>query len=119
MWGDAAIGFSSRVSPRVGEDDRGGDARVPGLIWVLEPDGFGDMMLDGVCPVAGVVAAARSFRDHRLEVGMTGDLREPTAGHRCHLGCDASAHRSGCLDPGVVAQLSEGVMDPPGQFASD
>ena len=50
----------------------GCDARVPCLIWVLEPVGFGDVMMDGVCPAAGG-AAARSVQDHRLKVrGDTG-----------------------------------------------
>jgi hypothetical protein len=29
-------------------------ARVPCLIWVLEPVGFGDVMIDGVCPARKV-----------------------------------------------------------------
>lgn len=50
----------------------GCDARVPCLIWVLELVGFGDMMMDGVCPAASG-AAARSVQDHRPKVrGDTG-----------------------------------------------
>lgn len=110
---DARVLVSSSVFSLLGTDGCG--ARVPCLIWVLEPVGFGDVMIDGVCP-AGTGAAARSFRDLRSETGVTGLSRELAAAHQ-ELGLDAPSHRSGLFFPSLVAEVAQDVMDPAGQFA--
>ena len=86
-------------------------ARVPWVIWVLEPLGFGDMMMDGVCPaVSG--AAARSVQDHRPKVRGDTGFWELAARHQLSLGLGAPRHRSGDLFEPGVAKPTQDVVDP-------
>ena len=93
-------------------------ARVPCLIWVLEPVGFGDVMMDGVVP-APSGAAARSVQDLRPIVRGDTGFWEPAARHQLKLGRGAPPHCSGDLFEGGVAESSQNVVDPTRQFASD
>ena len=46
-------------------------------------------------------------------------LREPAARHQVNLGLSAPRHRSGDLLPGGVAEFTQDVVDPAGEFAGD
>ncbi len=57
-------------------------ARAPSLISVLGRQAPGDMMVDGVIPLWGSVAAARSFRAAHRVVVAAAECGEPAAAHR-------------------------------------
>lgn len=63
-------------------------ARVPGLVWVLKPVGFGDVMMDGVCPARGVPPLDLSRAAGPRVRGDMG-LRELAARHQVNSGLGA------------------------------
>ena len=87
----------------------------PALIWVLEPVGFGDVMMDGVCPAEGVQPLDLSGAAGPKS-GVTWGLGEPAARHQLNW-VSAPRHRSGDLLPGGVAEFPQNVVDPAGEFA--
>lgn len=91
-------------------------ARVPCLIWVLEPVGFGDVMMDGGCPATGVQPLVLS-RATGAEAGVTWGCGSWLHGIRMNAGLGAPSHRSGDGLPGGVAEAPQNVVDPARQFA--
>ena len=90
--------------------------RVPCLIWVLEPVGFGDVMVDWVCPCDECVAA-HSFQDLETNVSDVGGIRELATRHQLSLGLGTPRHRSHDFLECGVAEFTQNVVDSACEFA--